>query len=272
MHPLVRAFVFDVGNTLWFEAKAPDMQRITRLEAERVAPLLAEWGVELAEPLPPIIAEIWDAYDVGWRVEMERRSYREPSLPYLIRGAMAVRGIELTDEQAERWWRAAWIGATHFGLQLYPDSLDVLAQLRSAGLVIGVNTNRPCTSEMFLQDADAFGLARHIDLAVCSGDTGYLKPHPSTFELVLGRLALPPEQVVMVGDTLTADIEGAKALGMRTVWKLNGCYDHPVSVAADFTVHDLNEILSLPLLDGLVAVPARVESPMPHDDDNEDRY
>jgi putative hydrolase of the HAD superfamily len=268
----VRALVFDVGGTLWFEARAPDMQRIAELEADRVAPLLREWGIELHEPLAPIIGEIWDAYEVAWRLEMERKRYHEPSLPFLIRGAMAVRGIELTEEQAERWWSAAWIGAAHFGLQLYPDTLDVLAALRAAGMAVGVNTNRPCTADMFLRDAEAFGLARYVDEAVCSGDTGYLKPHPSTFALILERLALPPEQVVMVGDTLAADIEPAKAMGMRTVWKLNGRHDLQSSAAADYTVHDLNEILALPLLDGIVPVAARAQSLMPHEDDNEDRY
>jgi len=268
----VRAFVFDVGNTLWFEARAPDMREIERMEAERVRPLLDAWGVRLGEDLAPIIGEIWRAYDQAWRIEMDRGRYREPSLPFLIRGAMATRGIELSDEQARAWWKAAWIGAGHFGLQLYPDALDVLDAIRRAGLKIGANTNRPCTSEMFLRDAEAFGYARYLDAAVCSGDTGYLKPHPSTFELILERLGLRPQEAVMVGDTLAADIEAAKALGMRTIWKLNGRHDLPESPHADYAVHDLNEILTLPLFAHATPVVVRAESMWPHEDDNEDRY
>lgn len=272
MNSPVRAFVFDVGNTLWFEAKAPDMEHIAELEAAQVAPLLVEWGIDLGEPLAPVITEIWDAYMVAWRVEMDRQRYREPSLPFLIRGATAMRGVDLSDEQAAAWWGAAWIGAQHFGLQLYPDTLDVLRALKEAGVAIAANTNRPCTSEMFLRDAEAFGFAEYLDHAVCSCDTGYLKPHASTFELALQKLALPPEEVAMVGDTLHADIEPAKTLGMRTIWKLNGRYDLPASPAADYTIHDLNEILSLPLLGEFARRPAGNESPMPYDDDNEDRY
>ena len=100
MNSPVRAFVFDVGNTLWFEAKAPDMDHIAELEAEQVAPLLADWNIALSEPLAPIITEIWDAYMVAWRDEMDRGRYREPSLPFLIRGAMATRGFELSEAQA----------------------------------------------------------------------------------------------------------------------------------------------------------------------------
>jgi len=272
MNSPVRAFVFDVGNTLWFEAKAPDMDHIAELEAEQVAPLLADWNIALSEPLAPIITEIWDAYMVAWRDEMDRGRYREPSLPFLIRGAMATRGFELSDAQAHEWWRAAWIGSKHFGLQLYPDTLDVLPALKTAGFAIVANTNRPCTGDMFLHDAEAFGFAEYLDHAICSCDTGYLKPHHSTFQLALERLQLPPDQVVMVGDLLHADIEPAKALGMRTIWKLNGRYDLPASPAADYTIHDLNEILSLPLLGEFAHASADAESPWPHDDNNEDRY
>jgi HAD superfamily hydrolase (TIGR01509 family) len=270
----VRAFVFDVGNTLWFEAKAPDMMRIAELEAAELAPLLDEWRIKPREPLPLIIAEIWDAYLAAWQDEMDRGRCREPSLPFLIRGAMAVRGIELSDEQAQLWWRTAWLPSTAFGLQLYPDTLDVLRALKVAGLTIAVNTNRPCTGETFIETgASVLGFAEYIDVAVTSCDTGFLKPHPSTFELVLERLGLPPEQVAMVGDMLHADIEPAKALGMRTIWKLNGRYDLPSSTAADYAVHDLNEILSLPLLGEFAAAAgASRESPWPHDDDNADRY
>jgi HAD superfamily hydrolase (TIGR01509 family) len=269
----VRAFVFDVGNTLWFEAKAPDPARVFALEARLVEPLLREWGITLSEPLADLLAEIWASYETAGAVEVDRGRFREPSLPFLIRGAMATRGHDITAEQAERWWRAAWLDSDEFGMQLYPDTLDVLEALRTAGIVIAVNTNRSCTGEMFMQTGAApLGFADYIDVAVCSGDTGFVKPHPSTFELVLQRLGLPPPQVAMVGDTLANDIEPAKALGMRTVWKLNGRYDLPPSPAADFIVHDLHEILALPLLGSFAHASAAIESPTPHDDDNEDRY
>jgi HAD superfamily hydrolase (TIGR01509 family) len=269
----VRAFVFDVGDTLWFEAKTPDPDLVAALEAERVAPLLGAWGIALDEPLAPLLAEIWQAYITASEIEVERKRYRDPSLPFLIRGAMATRGVELTEAQAERWWRETWIPSTEFGVQLYPDTLDVLRALTAAGMTIAVNTNRPCTGAMFMETGAApLAFAEYIDHAVCSGDTGYYKPHPSTFELILDRLALPPSAVVMVGDSLEADIAPAKAIGMRTVWKLNGRHDVPESPAADFTVHDLNEILALPLLAGRVEAAVPAESAWPHEDGNADRY
>ncbi|MEK7693120.1 MAG: HAD family hydrolase, partial [Chloroflexota bacterium] len=233
----VRAVVFDVVNTLWFEAKSPDLDRVYRLQAEAVAPLLDGWGIRLGEPLPTMLAQIWQAGEKADRRERERGSLREVSIPLLLRGALAVRNIEISADQADELWRATWIPARHFGVQLYPDTLNVLAALKTEGLLVGINTNRPCTAEMHLPGLRDFGIAPYVDAVVCSGDTGYVKPHPSTFELVLDRLGVSADETAMVGDLRDADMRGAKAVGMRTVWKLNGRYDLPPCPEADYAIH-----------------------------------
>ncbi|HXK34197.1 MAG TPA: HAD family hydrolase [Dehalococcoidia bacterium] len=269
---IVRAVVFDVGNTLWFEARRPDEAAIRRLQAERLAPVVRGWGVELSEPEIALIEQdVWDAYMAAVEVEQGRGSPRDPSLPFLVRGALAVRGLEITQEQAEEWWRASWINEEHFGMQLYPDALDVLAALKAMGVRIGINTNRPCTAEMHRPGLDDVGIGAYVDAVVCSGDTGWYKPHPSTFELVLERLGAAPGEAAMVGDGCEVDMLGGKRAGMRTVWKLNGRYGVAPCPHADFEIHDLAELLSLPLF-GVEGRRVAAESPMPHEDDNEGRW
>jgi FMN phosphatase YigB (HAD superfamily) len=268
----VRAVVFDVHDTLWFGATSPDRAAIERQQAGRVRPLLDAWGVALPVPLERVLAEVWDAYAVADEVERDRRSYREPSLPFIIRGALASCGIDVSDEQAAAWWRAAWISERHFGVQLYPDTLDVLCELRALGAAIGVNSTRPCTGEMLLPGLREMGLAPYVGAAVCSGETGYRKPHRSTFDLVLGKLGVAADEAVMVGDLADADMAGGKAVGMTTVWKLNGRHDPPPCPDADYAIHDLAELLALPLFERGVRPIASVESLTPHEDGNSDRY
>lgn len=267
----VRAVIFDVGNTLWFQATS-DIDRVYRLQAEAVAPLLDRWGIRVGEPLLTVLDEIWQAGEAADRRERERGSLKEWPLPFFIRGALAARGIEIPPEQAEAWHRAAWISEAQFGIQLYPDTLDVLAALKRHDVLVGINTNRPCTAEMHLPGLRDFGIAPYVDAVVCSGDTGYVKPHPSTFELVLERLGVPARDAVMVGDSAAADMGGAKAVGMRTVWKLNGRYDLPPCAEADFAIHDLAELLSLPIMPSRARQIVATESLTPHEDNNEDRY
>ncbi len=44
-----------------------------------------------------------------------------------------------------------------------------------------------------------------------------MKPHPSIFEAALKLAGVPATDAVMVGDSLSQDIEGARRVGMRGV-------------------------------------------------------
>ncbi|MEX2247566.1 MAG: HAD family hydrolase [Dehalococcoidia bacterium] len=265
----VRAIVFDVGHTLWFMARSLDWTHILPQQGARLRPLVASWGITLDEPVEQVQREIWDAVEEAYRAEEERGTRRDPSVPFLIRGALAVRGVDVTEAQAEAWFRAAYLSVSEFGWQLYPDTLDVLRELHGRGLRIGVATNRPFPAEMFRESLAEYGMAPYIDVVVCSADAGHFKQHPAVFELVLRELGSAPGETVMVGDDAEADMRGGKAAGMRTVWKLNGRYELPPCRYADYTIHDLGELLSLPLFSS--GRPA-AESLTPHDDANADRY
>ncbi len=271
MNP-VRAVVFDVGDTLWFQAVSPDPARYFGLQARALAPLVERWGLPLREPLDHVCREIWTAGEEADAAARRQGTLREASLPRLIRSVLAARRVDITSSQAEEWWRAAWILEREFGVQLYPDTLDVLRELRALGLGIGVSTTRPCTSDMFLPGLHDMGIGPYVDAVACSGDTGYAKPHPSTFELVLRKLGVASPEAVMVGDGAIADMRGGKAAGMRTVWKLNGRYDQPPCPDAEYAIHDLGELLTLPLFRRAPRPLVSTESLTPHEDGNEDRY
>ena len=85
------------------------------------------------------------------------------------------------------------------------------------------------------------------------------------------RLDVGADEAVFLGDSLEADIAGAKALGMTTVWKLNGRQEVPPQPDADYMIHDLWELFSLGVLPGTEPA-AATPSPMPHADSNAERY
>jgi putative hydrolase of the HAD superfamily len=96
--------------------------------------------------------------------------------------------------------------------ELFEDVLPVLEELRRAGLRIAVVSNG-------IRDLNAF-VAHHrldVDAIVDSRSHGRVKPHPTIFRAALAALAVPPEDAVMVGDSLEEDVEGARALGMRAI-------------------------------------------------------
>jgi len=100
----------------------------------------------------------------------------------------------------------------HEYFELYEDTLPVLAELRDAGLRVGLVSNSA-------RDVHAF--ARHhrleIDAGITSFSHGKTKPHASIFRAVLDLLEVSPDAAAMVGDTVEDDIDGARALGMRAI-------------------------------------------------------
>jgi glycerol-1-phosphatase len=70
------------------------------------------------------------------------------------------------------------------------------------------------------------------------------KPHAPIFEMALERLGCQPLDAVMVGDSLTTDVAGGRAAGMRTVWVDSTGESHEPG-RADVTVKDLAELLEL---------------------------
>ena len=62
------------------------------------------------------------------------------------------------------------------------------------------------------------GLHRHVDVLVVSEEVGASKPAPRIFATALDRAGVTAEQAVMIGDSWTNDVEGARAAGIRAIW------------------------------------------------------
>jgi putative hydrolase of the HAD superfamily len=107
---------------------------------------------------------------------------------------------------------AEWAACQHFFL--YDDVEPVLRELAARGVKLALISNSHRSLDAFEEHFELTGL---IAAAVSSADHGYMKPHPSIFAATLERLGVRPEQSVMVGDSLTHDIEGARRAGMQGV-------------------------------------------------------
>lgn len=115
-------------------------------------------------------------------------------------------------EACAREMYAEWAACQHF--HLYDDVKPVLQRLAADGYKVGLISNSHRCLDSFQSHFDLDGL---IAGAISSADHGFLKPHPSIFEAALALLGVPAEQAVMVGDSLSHDIEGARRVGMRGV-------------------------------------------------------
>lgn len=111
---------------------------------------------------------------------------------------------------AARIWELIGPGS----LAVFADVPDTLERLRAARYRLAVVSNWQCGLGHFCVELGIGDLFEHI---VASAEIGYAKPRREIFEEACRRLAVPPDRVLHVGDTLEDDVEGAHGAGMRAV-------------------------------------------------------
>ncbi len=244
----IRAVLFDLGNTLWHIPEPPPVENIRQETMRRIFALLRSWGVEPEGELRFLGRDIRLA--IG---EADRKAYEtdciSPYFPTLVGQVAAAKGLELTPEQGEQLWRTWNLEGAFFGRRLFDDAIETLQALRAGGYRLGCVTNRPFGGPGFVAEVDDLGLGELLDAMAVSCDVGYMKPHPKIFQHALDTLGVDPQEAVMVGDSLRADVAGAQALGMTAIWRDRPHIREQVDgVRPDFVVDELRELPQLPCL------------------------
>jgi HAD superfamily hydrolase (TIGR01549 family) len=132
----------------------------------------------------------------------------------VARFAALCRACGLEEERAgsvAEMYRAAYQRAR----RAVPGARELLSALRGR-VVIGVITHNVVEEQ--LAKLDALDLRGLVDVLVVSEEAGVAKPDPAIFRIALDRARCRPEHAVMVGDSWTVDIAGARAAGIRPVW------------------------------------------------------
>jgi putative hydrolase of the HAD superfamily len=88
------------------------------------------------------------------------------------------------------------------------------------------------------------GLDRLFDVVVVSGAVNKRKPSPEIFEKALEKLGVSAENAVFVGDTVDADIEGAKNAGMKAVYIERRSQKEVETACPDHTIKGLGELVA----------------------------
>lgn len=128
----------------------------------------------------------------------------------------------------------------------YAGAVETVMRLKSAGLKVGVCTNKPQRpAEMVLE---RLGFAAHLD-AVAGGDRfAYRKPDPRHLEDTMRLLGAPTDGTVMVGDN-EHDMSVARGAGTGAVLVTYGYARTPLAeIDADAridTLEDLGAVLDL---------------------------
>jgi HAD superfamily hydrolase (TIGR01662 family) len=257
---VITTVFFDLGDTLWHLPKMPPAEIVRGQTMRQVGGLIKSWGYEMTE------GRRFLGRDIRLMVEEEtKRAFHgdcvDPDYPDICRRVAKMHDMELTPEQADELWENWNLGGLFLGRELFPDVSDTLGELAKRGYRLGSITNRGYGGPKFWDEVREFKLDQIMEEIVVSCDVGFLKPHPRIYQYALEKMRLEADECVMVGDSMRADVEGSKTLGMTAVWRLPPL-DEPVEattdepeitgpVKPDYSIRNIGELLELPILQGV---------------------
>ena len=131
-------------------------------------------------------------------------------------------GVEVSD--ALRAEIEADLAVELGSISLFSDALPLINFLRSQGIKVAVCSNlaQPYATAVraLLQDLDAYifsfevGAVKPDDRLFREAKFGTAQPAMTMYQAACEKLGLPPDQILMVGDSFTADFWGPRKFGM----------------------------------------------------------
>ena len=120
--------------------------------------------------------------------------------------------IEQMTDTFKHAFRAAW-GKTH---TLVPHAQETLETLHAKGYRLFAASNS--FGHLQRSRLEHAGILRFFEDTFISMDLGYDKPDIRFYQEALRRCNLSPEEVIMVGDSMTTDVLGAQAAGIEAIY------------------------------------------------------
>ena len=223
----IKKIFFDLDNTLL------DFNKAERIALTKT---LQELGIEPTEYILSRYSEInlaqWKLLEQGklTRDEVKRRRYR---LLFEELGIARDPG-----EATAIYERRLAIG--HYFMEGAPEVLESLHQKYALYLV----TNG--TARVQKGRLKSAGIEKYFQRIFISEEIGYDKPSKEYFDKCFAEIpAFRREEAVIVGDSLSSDIQGGKNAGIRTIWYHSPDAGNDTRIIPDYEICRLNELLTL---------------------------
>lgn len=218
---------FDLDHTLW------DFERNSALTFERILGA-NNIGVALSDFLEVYIP----ANFAFWKLYREEKITKEELRYQRLRSVFDDLGHTISDEMIHIL-SEEYIQYLSSYNHLFPNTIEVLDYLQPKYKLHIITNGFQEIQDKKLRNAN---IDHYFDQVINSEMAGVKKPNPIIFELALNKAEVVAEKSLMIGDSLEADILGAKASGFHTL-HFNGHNEPPHDLSQ--MIHDLSEIKSL---------------------------
>jgi putative hydrolase of the HAD superfamily len=231
----IRHILFDLGGTLMYSRG--DWAPIFEHADQALASKLREPDIELDTKV--FRARLHEYY------EQRDKDFQETTYHFVLRELLKDLGYAEVAESVLRSALDAMYSVTQTNWTLEDDTLATIQKLKSKKYNLGIFSNAGDDKDV-QELIENFGIRSYFDFVLTSAACYYRKPHPRAFEIALAQWSIPPEDAIMIGDSLEADIRGAKRLKMKTIWITRRAQfnaDVEQRIQPDFSLRSLNELL-----------------------------
>ncbi len=143
--------------------------------------------------------------------------------------------------------------------QLLPGAGELLPRLKQAGYQLFLLTNG--VAHVQRRRLEKSGLASYFESVYISEEVGYEKPDPAFFAPVMQQTAeLDPACRLMIGDSLTSDMQGAEKIGIDRLWFNVRKKARPQTLVLQGEVHDWEGLWAYLERKGAYALPCLEQS------------
>ena len=218
-------FLFDADNTLYDFDKA---------SAQALQTLFAAYGYAFSKGIPARLAAIsapfWRRYENG---EMSDKDLQRLRFVHLFKE------LEITQDPVafnEKYLQE--LGKSPF---LIEGALDICQKIADSGKQLFIVTNGFLAAQKSRLRHSPF--KQYVSDAFVSEVVGHKKPSREYFDHVFSRIpAVGKEKILMVGDSLTADVAGGNGAGIDSCWFNLRSVQNKTDIAPTYEIRKLREL------------------------------
>ncbi len=236
---MIRGLIFDLNGTLIDILTNEGDDNLYRT----LSNLLDYQGISLS---PDMVRKLYSDLNKAQR----RRSpeqYPEFDVIALFRDIIDVYATDFTrslPEEKQQWLPTllaeTFRAASRYQLQLYPEVIEVLDELRGQYRMAAVSDGQKIWA---IPELQSVGLDGFFYPVVVSSDFGYRKPDSRIFQHALDGMGLAPEEVIFIGNDMYRDVYGAAQLGMKSVFFRSNQGDQQTHGAEpDYIIYKMEEL------------------------------
>ena len=235
-----KVVLFDLGSTLIY-SKDPWPPIYEQADRELVE-VLQQSGISLEiKAFSSEFETFLDSYYAARTSPIEKTTFSD------LKEILEQKGYRDAPASVMRTALDAMYAITQQNWYIEPDAISALQTLREQGYRLGIVSNT--SDDQNVQKLiDRWELRPYFETIITSAGCGIRKPDRRIFQLALNHFRVLPEQIVMVGDTLEADILGANQMGFYSVWitrRVQIPEEGELAIQPQAVISTLNEIPGL---------------------------